>query len=108
MSFTGQVKNHTHNHEYSLNNNDNGYIRFPNGFTIQWGNYMKIKPNQRITVDFPKAFQRLFQVVASHGDGTGERTYALAVTNKNNGNFTLYQSENGGTYNAYWIAVGLS
>lgn len=48
-----------HNGNCSLNGNGNGYIRFPNGYTLQWGTYQAGSPWAEGTgpaIAFPMAF----------------------------------------------------
>lgn len=62
MAITGSVMNHQHNNEYQTGNN---WIRFPNGFTIQWGenNVQKNgKYNPDPKVNFPRKFTNKLHV----------------------------------------------
>jgi hypothetical protein len=83
-------------------NKSSGYIKFPNGFIIQWGNNTQVSGD---TITFPIAFPNAcFEVVPSifrSIPGTGIVVYVANITAAN---WTVNTPS--GTIGISWIAVG--
>ena len=88
---------------------DNGYIKFANGFTLQFGLTGDIPKNGTYQVDYPIAFTLLLYAggfATINGDASnqdGIKMYNLP----NQYNMTLLNTADNYTARTYWLAIGL-
>lgn len=85
----------------------NGYIKFSNGYTIQWGQRATTASSD--TVTFPTSFTNLYSIVATmyhSNNDTGGVGNAIAVTPKTNATTTGFRVSHYGLAGYYWIATG--
>lgn len=85
----------------------NGYIKFSNGYTIQWGQRATTASSD--TVTFPTSFTTLYSIVATmyhNNNDTGGVGNAIAVTPKTSASTTGFRVSHYGLAGYYWIATG--
>ncbi len=85
-----------------------GYIKFSNGYTIQWG--QRATTSSSDTATFPISFTNLYSIVTTiyhDNNDTGGVGNADAVTPKTSATTTGFRvSHYNGTAGYYWIATG--
>ena len=85
----------------------NGYIKFSNGYTIQWG--QRATTSSSDTVTFPTSFTNLYSIVTTiyhSNNDTGGVSNADAVTPKTSATATGFRVSHYGLAGYYWIATG--
>lgn len=83
----------------------NGYIRFPNGFTLQWGFKTRVGSAPE-TVSFATAFTSFCAgVVFGMRDSAASGQVATLNASPNVNNFSVNQAD--GTVGTYWLAFGV-
>ena len=85
-----------------------GYIKFSNGYTIQWG--QRATTSSSDTATFPISFTNLYSIVTTmyhDNNDTGGVSNADAVTPKTSATTTGFRvSHYSGLAGYYWIATG--
>lgn len=82
----------------------NGWIKFPNGLMLQWGQVTTDLNGGQLPVAFPTNFPTsVFSVVVCTYSPTDRITYVVYGSITNSG-FTI--GNNGSSGFAYWVAVG--
>ena len=85
----------------------NGYVKFSNGYTIQWGEITSTASAYSVT--FPTAFTTLYSVVTtiihSNNDTAGVSN-ADAVTPRTSATATGFRISHYQLYGFFWIATG--
>lgn len=85
-----------------------GRVRFPGGFTIQWGTTGSAAGTASIADTFHTAFTTLYAVIAQAKAATGTSTgSAPIITTSSTTGFTVYNGV-GATCTFWWIAVGIT
>ena len=85
----------------------NGYIKFSNGYTIQWG--QRATTSSSDTVTFPTSFTNLYSIVTTiyhNTNDTGGVSNADAITPKTSATATGFRVSHYGLAGYYWIATG--
>ena len=92
----------------------NGYVKFNNGFILQWGHLSSVPQNQQWqSVTFPISFtSAAYTVLATLGRSAGASGTIAALVNTNAITKTGFQvmgdfDTNASTGNIYWIALGI-
>ena len=84
-----------------------GYIKFSNGYTIQWG--QRATTSSSDTATFPISFTNLYSIVTTiyhDNNDTGGVGNADAVTPKTSATTTGFRVSHYGLAGYYWIATG--
>ena len=91
-----------------FNKNQNGYIKFLNGITIQWG-YATFN-GSGTTITFPKAFSnKITSLICQIGtDVNNAFSVGIVPTAYSNTNFTAHGWQSSGPVNksGWWVAIG--
>ena len=85
----------------------NGYIKFSNGYTIQWGQVATTSSSD--TVTFPTSFTTLYSIVTTiyhNNNDTGGVSNADAITPKTSATATGFRVSHYGLAGYFWIATG--
>lgn len=82
---------------------ENGYIKFSNGFLVQWGHYKSNSGNVRYPIGFSSAVYSVTLGTNAYGDA-----YHY-ITGVNTSYFSLYYYSAGDSekYGCYWMAMGV-
>lgn len=102
VAFTSDL-----NQDWSENFNQNGWVRYPNGFYLQWGIVPVTNGNFKYPIEFPNA---ALNIVAGNINSQGDRvdnTWANLVDKATF--FCANKSSTGAGWTGYpssWMAVG--
>jgi hypothetical protein len=85
----------------------NGYQRFANGYTIQWGGNT-ISANTRTTYSYPTSFSTVYSIASGSDWGpTGSGGWAVAGCTLNGASTFIGWNAGDGANTVYYIATGV-
>ena len=90
---------------------ENGYVKFANGFTIQWGRDEYNSANSSRWVTFPIAFKKCYSVVPSIIGPSSDSIKVYAINNTGFEKVSYFNFQVGVptvTRSCIWIAVGIA
>ena len=88
----------------------NGYIKFANGFTIQWGNnYFGDIVNKQVRINFPISYKSIPSITMSPFNNNSANDYNIYINKVDSNGFIIHGSEWASVVqdiSVYWISVG--